>query len=97
MADWASWSLAGEELALVRYVRPREVAQHVRLPGRSGESRLARLRGVYSALAAKQIGYAFPAPGAEAGVQVIRPPEQVLWAPRHATCLDLAVVLAGHA
>ena len=72
MADWASWSLAGEELALVRYVRPREVARHVRLPGRSGESRLARLRGVYSALAAKQIGYAFPAPGAEAGMQVIR-------------------------
>ena len=95
MADWASWSLAGEELALVRYVRPREVARLGQLPGRSGESRLARLRGVYSALAAKQIGYALPAPGAEAGVQVIRPPEQVLWAPRHATCLDLAVVLAG--
>ena len=29
------------------------------------------------------------------GTQLIRPAEQVLWAPRHATCLDLAVVLAG--
>jgi hypothetical protein len=50
---------------------------------------------VYAALAAKKIGYAYAAPGAEVGTQVIRPPEQVLWAPRHATCLDLALVLAG--
>ena len=33
--------------------------------------------------------------GSPPGTQLIRPPEQVLWAPRHATCLDLAVVLAG--
>jgi hypothetical protein len=52
---------------------------------------------VYAGLAAKKIGYAYAAAGAEAGMQVIRPPEQVLWAPRHATCLDLAVVLAGRA
>ncbi|MDQ3153291.1 MAG: tetratricopeptide repeat protein, partial [Actinomycetota bacterium] len=95
MTDWGPWSLSGEELALVRYVRPAEVARHVELPGRSGESRVARLRAVYAALAAKEIGYAYAAPGAETGMQVIRPPEQVLWAPRHATCLDLAVVLAG--
>ena len=95
MTDRGPWSLAGEELALVRYVRPAEVARHVQLPGRSGESRLARLRAVYATLAAKEIGYAYAAPGAEDGMQVIRPPEQVLWALKHATCLDLAVVLAG--
>ncbi len=91
----SEWALGGEPLALVRYVRPKEVARHVKLPGGSGESRLTRLRAVYAALAEKKIGYAYAAPGAEAGRQVIRPPEQVLWAPRHATCLDLAVVLAG--
>ena len=80
MTDRGPWSLAGEELALVRYVRPAEVARHVQLPGRSGESRLARLRAVYATLAAKEIGYAYAAPGAEDGMQVIRPPEQVLWA-----------------
>ena len=95
MTDGVPWSLAGEELALVRYVRPAEVARHVQLPGRSGESRVTRLRAVYAALAAKRIGYADAAPGAEPGMQVIRPVEQVLWAPRHATCLDLAVVFAG--
>ena len=84
MTDWGPWSLSGEELALVRYVRPDEVARHVQLPGRSGESRLARLRAVYATLAAKEIGYAYAAPGAEDGMQVIRPPEQVLWAPKHA-------------
>jgi hypothetical protein len=95
VTDRGPWSLSGEELALVRYVPPAEVARHVQLPGRSGESRLARLRAVYATLAAKEIGYAYAAPGAEDGMQVIRPPEQVLWAPKHATCLDLAVVLAG--
>ncbi|MGH3785720.1 MAG: tetratricopeptide repeat protein [Pseudonocardiaceae bacterium] len=91
----SEWALGGEPLALVRYVRPKEVARHVKLPGGSGESRLTRLRAVYAALAEKKIGYAYAAVGAAAGMQVIRPPEQVLWAPRHATCLDLAVVLAG--
>jgi hypothetical protein len=95
VTDWAPWSLAGEELALLRYVRPGEVARHVQLPGPSGESCVTRLRAVYAALAARRVGYAYPAPGAEDGTQVIRPTEQVLWAPRHATCLDLALVLAG--
>jgi len=50
---------------------------------------------VYAALAGVHIGYAYDAPSDEAGRQVIRPPDQVLWAPRHATCLDLATVLAA--
>ena len=47
-----AWSLGGEELALVRYVDPAEVARHVQLPGPSAEGRLARLREVYTRLAA---------------------------------------------
>ena len=35
------------------------------------------------------------AAGAAPGTQLIRPADQVLWAPRHGTCLDLALVLAG--
>ncbi len=96
VTDWSrAWSLDGEELALLRYVRPAEVARQVQLPGPSGEGIAARLAAVYGRLAAVGIGYCAPVPGATAGTQLIRPPEQVLWAPRHATCLDLAVVLAG--
>ncbi|MGH3755641.1 MAG: hypothetical protein ACRDRP_23695, partial [Pseudonocardiaceae bacterium] len=97
VTDWPPWALVGEPLALARYVLPDHVARYVQLPGPSGESRLRRLRTVYAGLAELKIGYAYDddAAGAEAGRQVIRPPEQVLWAPRHATCLDLAVVLAA--
>jgi len=95
LSDWAAWPLGDKPLALARYVLPDHVASYMQLPGRSGESRLRRLRAVYAALAELRIGYAFDAPGAGAGRQVIRTPEEVLWAPRHATCLDLAVVLAG--
>ena len=95
MSSWPRWALDGEPLALRRYVLPDGVARHVSLPGRSAESPLARLRAVYEALAERKIGYAYEAPTDEAGRQVIRPPDQVLWAPRHATCLDLALVLAG--
>lgn len=80
---------------MARYVLPAEVAAYVQLPGRSGESRLTRLRAVYQALAELKIGYAYEPPTEEADRQVIRPPDQVLWTPRHATCLDLALVLAG--
>ncbi|MGH8898457.1 MAG: hypothetical protein ACRDZ4_15930 [Egibacteraceae bacterium] len=95
MSDWPPWSLQGEPLALARYVLPDHVARYVQLPGPSREGRTRRLRTVYAALAGLRISYAHDAPGAEAGRQIIRTPEEVLWAPRHATCLDLAVVLAG--
>ncbi len=95
MTSWPRWVLEDEPLALARYVLPDQVARQVPLPGPSGESRLARLRTVYEAIAGLKIGYAYDAPTDEAGRQVIRPPDQVLWAPRHATCLDLALILAG--
>ncbi len=94
MSSWPRWPL-DDPPALAHYVRPDQVAHHVPLPGPSGESRLARLRAVYEAIAGLRIGYAYDAATDEAGRQVIRPPDQVLWAPQHATCLDLALVLAG--
>ena len=95
MTDWPRWSLRGEELALARYVLPDSVRSLVELPGPSAESQLTRLRSVYQALANVGIGYAYAEATDEAGRQVIRPPDQVLWAPRHATCLDLALILAA--
>lgn len=94
MSDrWPRWQLGGG--SLTPYVQPGEVGRLVELPGRSGESRMTRLREVWAALAARQIGYAWEPASDETGRQLIRPPDQVLWAPRHATCLDLALVLAG--
>lgn len=81
-------------MALCRHVLPGEVAGYLQLPGRSGDSRVARLRAVYEALTERKIGYAYEETTDEAGRQVIRPPDQVLWAP-HATCLDLALVAAA--
>ena len=85
MSNWPRWSLQGEPLALAKYVLTAEVARYLQLPGRSADSRLTRLRAVYAAVAERGIGYAYDAPSDEAGRQTIRPPEQVLWAPRHAT------------
>ena len=90
---WPRWQLGGG--SLTPYVQPDEVGRLLQLPGRSGESRLTRLRAVWAALAERRIGYAWEDASDETGRQVIRPPDQVLWAPRHATCLDLALVLAG--
>ncbi|KUN77466.1 NACHT domain-containing protein [Streptomyces griseoruber] len=95
MNRWPRWSLEGEPVALAKYVNPGAVAALVRLPGPSSASRTDRLREVYDALAAVRIGYAFESPSDERGRQVILTPREVLWSPRHGTCLDLAVVLAA--
>ncbi|MEU9181645.1 NACHT domain-containing protein [Streptomyces sp. NPDC048550] len=95
MNRWPRWSLEGEPVALAKYVNPDAVAALVRLPGASSAGRTDRLREVYRALAAVGIGYAFESPSDERGRQVILTPREVLWSPRHGTCLDLAVVLAA--
>ncbi|MGH9425308.1 MAG: hypothetical protein ACRD2L_03260, partial [Terriglobia bacterium] len=95
MSDWAPWSLEGEPLALIQYVLPDEVVRYISSPDLSADSRLTRLRAVYEALAKLKISYVDDTPKAGLSRQVIRSPDQVLWAPKHATCLDLAVVLAG--
>ncbi|MEE1827301.1 tetratricopeptide repeat protein, partial [Streptomyces sp. BE20] len=95
MTSWPHWNQEGEDAALAKYVRPDEVAALVRLPGPAGGSRLDQARAVYEALADAGITYSYEAPSGEAGRQVVRQPAEVLWSPRHATCLDLALVLAA--
>ncbi|WP_327681775.1 hypothetical protein [Kitasatospora sp. NBC_00458] len=95
MTSWPRWNQEGEDAALAKYVRPDEVAALVRLPGPAGGSRLDQARAVYEALAGAGITYSYEAPSDEAGRQAVRQPAEVLWSPRHATCLDLALVLAA--
>lgn len=94
MRDWIPWRV-DEPRSLTRYVLPHEVGRHLRLPGPSGDSPWQRLQAVYEAVAGAGIRYAHEPPSPEPDRQKIRGPEEVLWAPRHATCLDLAVTFAA--
>jgi len=80
---------------LARYVLPEDVAGFLELPGPSGDSLVDRLGVVYAAIAAKAISYAHEPPSEHSDTQVIRSPAEVLWTPKHATCLDLAITLAA--
>ncbi|WP_405908788.1 tetratricopeptide repeat protein [Streptomyces sp. NBC_00828] len=95
MSTWPRWSMEGEPAALAKYVLPDDVAALVHLPGPPASSRIAQVRAVYEALAAAGITYSHEAPSDEPDRQVIRDPGEVLWSPKHATCLDLALILAG--
>ncbi|MER7757068.1 AAA family ATPase [Kitasatospora sp. NPDC097643] len=53
------------------------------------------LRALYEGFAARGISYADELAGSAPGRQTVRAPYEVLHSPRHATCLDLAVTLAG--
>lgn len=94
MRDWIPWRV-DEPRALARYVRPEDVGGFLELPGPSGDSPVQRLGLVYAAVAGAGIRYAHEPPSEHPDVQEVRSPAEVLWAPKHATCLDLAVVLAG--
>jgi hypothetical protein len=97
---WPPWSLRDEPEALAQYVLPGTVARHVRIPAGSDESAVTRLRTVWRQLADVGAHYAYEPPGSGPDGQLIRPPAEVLVAPRNGTCLDLALVLAaacGHA
>ena len=93
--NWPAWSIERDPADLARYVVPDEVARLVRIPGRSGEAALTRLNTAWEALRSLGVGYVHePQGGGEAG-QLIRTPGEVLGAPCNATCLDIALVLAG--
>jgi hypothetical protein len=94
---WPRWHVTGEPLGLAKYVQPDAVADHLVLPGPGDADPVARLHEVFGALRKMGIRYAFEAVSDDPARQVVRTPEQVLWAPRHATCLDLAVTFAGAA
>ncbi|MFF0671659.1 hypothetical protein ACFYVE_25960, partial [Streptomyces tendae] len=93
--SWPRWSLEGEPAALAKYVLPDEVAALLQLPGPPADSPIGQTEAVYEALAGAAITYSHEAPSDEPGRQVVRQPGEVLWCPRHATCLDLALILAG--
>ncbi|MFF9772373.1 hypothetical protein ACF1HJ_01615 [Streptomyces sp. NPDC013978] len=95
VGSWPRWSLDGEPAALAKYVLPDEVAALLHLPGPPADSRIGQTRAVYEALAGAGITYSHEAPSDDPGRQVVRQPGEVLWCPRHATCLDLALTLAG--
>ncbi|MEE1766199.1 hypothetical protein, partial [Streptomyces sp. SP18BB07] len=95
VGSWPRWSLDGEPAALAKYVLPDEVAALLHLPGPPADSRIGQTQAVYEALAGAGITYSHEAPTDDPGRQVVRQPGEVLWCPRHATCLDLALILAG--
>ena len=64
-------------------------------PARRGTARYSGYSAVYEAIAAAGIRYAHEPPSDQPDSQEIRSPAEVLWAPRHATCLDLAITFAG--
>ena len=94
MRQWIPWR-ADEPRSLARYVLPDVVGEYLQLPGPSGESPVQRLGAVYAAVAGAGIRYAHEPPSDQPDSQEIRSPAEVLWAPRHATCLDLAITFAG--
>ncbi|MEV4333454.1 hypothetical protein AB0K02_23420 [Streptomyces sp. NPDC049597] len=93
--SWPRWSLDGEPAALAKYVLPDEVAALLHLPGPPADSRLGQAQAVYEALSGAGITYSHEEPSDDPDRQVIRQPGEVLWCPKHATCLDLALILAG--
>ena len=95
MRPWPRWMLDGEPAGLAKYVQPDVVKGLIGLPGPSAEPALDRLGQIYDAFTARQIRYAWEEHSDEPGRQVIRPPDQVLHYPGHATCLDLAVTFAA--
>jgi Tetratricopeptide repeat len=94
-ADWPKWSVEAAPGDLARYVVPDVVRRHVDIPGPSSALVLDRLRAVWDRLRQVGIGYAHERWGSGRDGQWIRPPGEMLVAPRNGTCLDLAVLVAG--
>lgn len=95
LTSWPAWSIEREPADLARYVVPDEVARLVRIPGRSSEAALTRLSTAWEELRSLGVGYVREPEGSGEAGQLIRPPGEVLGTPRNATCLDIALVLAG--
>ncbi len=92
---WPLWNREAEPGALRRYLQPERIAQLVPLPGTSAASPEQRLAEVWRTLAGCGVSYAYEAPPFDGTRQAIRTPDEILRFPRHATCLDLAVLLSG--
>jgi len=96
VSRWPVWSPVAEAGALLRYVRPDLVGLLLpALPEPSGQEPAQVLQRIYETVAGLGIRYQHePAAVGTAG-QLLRSPDEVLARPKHATCLDLAVVFAG--
>ncbi|WP_435282750.1 tetratricopeptide repeat protein [Streptomyces koelreuteriae] len=92
---WPPWSADAAPADLARYVVPHAVRMHARIPGPSDAPVLQRVRVVWDRLRQAGIGYAHEPLDSGPDGQWIRPPAEMLVAPRNGTCLDLAVLLAG--
>ena len=95
---WPLWR-RDEPGELVRYVRTGALAglvpPKVRLPGRSGAPVQVRVRQVFEAFVRAGVRYADEDTIGAAGVQQIRPPDQVFHRPGWANCLDLSLAFSG--
>ncbi|MDK1349184.1 hypothetical protein QNO09_39370 [Streptomyces sp. 378] len=94
-AVWPQWSADTAPADLARYVVPDAVRLHAQIPGPSAAPSLRRVQEVWDRLRQAGIGYAHEPPDSGPDGQWIRPPAELLVAPRNGTCLDLAVLLAG--
>lgn len=95
-SGWPAWSIETNPGGLAAYVRPEIVAPLLpQVPAATTESILTRARHTYELIAERQVGYAFEPALTATGAQLIRTPQEVLWAPRHGTCLDLALIYSG--
>jgi hypothetical protein len=97
---WPAWSRADSPASLPRYVQYGAVIRLLGrsspgVPGRGGAPVLARLARLVELFVARDIAYADEPATSLPGLQMIRPPDEVLVSPRQATCLDLAVTFAG--
>jgi hypothetical protein len=104
---WPGWDRAERPADLLRYVQYGSVLRLLGTadqvdggpvsptPGAAGAPVWDRLSRLVELFARRRIGYADQPATSTAGRQVIRPPDEVLVAPRHGTCLDLAVTFAG--
>ncbi len=96
---WEPWSRA-DRTGLARYALT-SAARLLRVPvsthdlHRQEGGRRALIRAIYEELAKKEIRYNIEPHGAPPNRQRIRTPHEILEAPGHGTCLDLALLFSG--
>ena len=105
-APWPAWSRDRPQ-DLVRFVQYRSVLRLLGVANQAGGTAVPvvagagggpawdRLAALCAQFLARGVGYADEPPASSTTAQQIRPPDEVLTAPKHATCLDLAVTFAG--
>ncbi|MFJ8635922.1 hypothetical protein ACIRD7_35010, partial [Streptomyces sp. NPDC093568] len=104
--SWPRWSASRHPTTLIQYVQRAQSGTSrghgapsdflgTEMPAPSDTSPGVRAQALYEAFARRGITYADEPATSEPGRQTIRPPYEILAAPRHATCVDLAIAYAG--